>query len=194
MRSRIIRLAAGAMLATASIALSVAPPAGAAGAKTLTVGIAEASNSLDPTGAAPPDYIYYAYDPLIYENPSGQFLADLAVGWREVGKSNKHFKLTLRRGVHFSDGSLMTSKAVAASLTYYATTPGPNQVNAGPVASIKTTGKWSVEINYKTSVPEADVVQSLSQDFTFGDVIGPKGLANKGTLGTMHRRSRPVRA
>jgi peptide/nickel transport system substrate-binding protein len=184
MRSRIIRIAAGGMLATAGIALGLAPQASAAPKGTLTVGIAEASNSLDPTAAAPPDYIYYAYDPLIYENSSGQYIADLAVDWSEIGKSNKHFKLTIRQGVHFSDGSVMTNKDVAKSLTYYATTPGANQTNAGPVSSIKAKGRWTVVINYKTAVPEADVIQSLSQDFTFGDVIGPKGLADTKSLGT----------
>ncbi|HTW12806.1 MAG TPA: ABC transporter substrate-binding protein [Solirubrobacteraceae bacterium] len=186
MRNRTIRLAAGGLLAAASIGIAGVTQASAASTHggTLTVGIAEASNSLDPTAAAPPDYIYYAYDPLIYETSSGNFIADLAISWTEVGKSNEHFRLTLRHGVHFSDGSLMTASDVAKSLTYYATTPGPNQTNAGPVKNVQAIGKWTVQINYKSPIPEADVTQSLSQDFTFGDIIGPKGLADPSSLGT----------
>jgi peptide/nickel transport system substrate-binding protein len=184
MRRRTIRLAATGLLAVAGIALGFASESSAAAGGTLTVGIAEPSNSLDPTGAAPPDYIYYAYDPLIYETPTGRYIPDLALSWGESGKTNKHFLIHLRHGVDFSDGSEMTAKDAAASLEYYALTAGPNQVNAGPVSSVTAIGKWIVEINYKSAVPERDVIQSLSQDFTFGDIIGPHGLANKSSLGT----------
>ena len=185
MRSRtVLGLAASGILATAGLFAGFASEASAAPKGTLTVGIAEPSNSLDPTGAAPPDYIYYAYDPLLYETPTGNYTPDLALSWGEYGKGNKHFRITLRQGVHFSDGSEMTAQDVAKSLTYYATTAGPNQTNAGPVSSVQAIGKWTVQINYKSAVPEEDVEQSLSQDFTFGDIIGPKGLADPSSLGT----------
>ena len=184
MRTRTIRRGAAGMLAIAGMALGFAAQSSAAAGGTLTVGIAEPSNSLDPTGAAPPDYIYYAYDPLIYETPTGKYIPDLALSWGESGKSNEHFLIHLRHGVGFSDGSQMTAKDAATSLEYYALTPGPNQVNAGPVSSVTAIGKWTVEINFKSAVPERDVIQSLSQDFTFGDIIGPQGLADKSSLGT----------
>lgn len=184
MHGRAVRLAVAVLLACAGSAIGFASASSAAARGTLTVGIAEPSNSLDPTGAAPPDYIYYAYDPLIYETPTGGYIPDLALSWGESGPTNKHFVIHLRQGVHFSDGSEMTAKDVAASLEYYATTPGPNAVNAGPVANVNAIGKWTVQINYKSPEPELDVIQSLSQDFTFGDIIGPKGLADKASLGT----------
>jgi peptide/nickel transport system substrate-binding protein len=186
MRRRTTRLLAAGALALAGVAWGFASQSSASSGHggTLTVGIAEPNNSLDPTGAAPPDYIYYAYDPLIYETSTGKYIPDLALSWGEAGKSNKHFVIHLRHGVDFSDGSEMTASDAAASLTYYATTAGPNQVNAGPVVSVSSIGKWTVEINYKTAVPERDVIQSLSQDFTFGDIIGPQGLANKTSLAT----------
>jgi len=186
MRRRVTRVLVAGALSLAGVAWGLVSESSASSGTggTLTVGIAEPSNSLDPTGAAPPDYIYYAYDPLIYETSTGKYIPDLATSWGEAGKSNTHFLITLRHGVDFSDGSEMTATDAANSLSYYATTPGSNQVNAGPVASVSAIGKWKVEINFKTPVPERDVIQSLSQDFTFGDIIGPKGLANKSSLAT----------
>jgi peptide/nickel transport system substrate-binding protein len=147
---------------------------------TLTVGMGEPATTMDPASVAPAAFAYYNYDPLIYEEPDGSFVPDLATSWRYVGSGNKTFQLTLRQGVRFSDGSPMTATAVKNSLEYFLSNKMANLTYAGPVASITTSGPDTVDINYSSSFPNA--VISLTQDWNFGLVLGPKGIADPSSL------------
>ena len=142
----------------------------------------EPATTMNPVLLDPAIYVYFNYDPLIYETPSGTFVPDLATSWGYVGAANKTFKLTIRKGARFSDGSQVTAASVAASLDYFLKTNGPNLSYAGPVAGVTTQGADTVVINYKSSYPNA--VISLTQDWNFGLIIGPKGLANPASLAT----------
>jgi peptide/nickel transport system substrate-binding protein len=147
---------------------------------TLAIGMGEAATSMNPVLLAPPIYVYDNYDPVIYETASGQFVPDLATSWNYVGSGNKTFEFTLRSGARFSDGTAVTAAAVKNSFEYFLKTNGPNLSFAGPVASITTQGTNTVIITYKSAFPNA--VISLTQDWNFGLVIGPKGLASTAAL------------
>jgi peptide/nickel transport system substrate-binding protein len=147
---------------------------------TLSIGMGEAATSMNPVLLAPPIYVYDNYDPVIYETASGQLVPDLATSWNYVGSGNKTFEFTLRSGARFSDGTPVTADAVKNSFEYFLKTNGPNLSFAGPVASITTKGTSTVVITYKSAFPNA--VISLTQDWNFGLVIGPKGLADPAAL------------
>jgi len=147
---------------------------------TFTVGMGEPATTMNPASVAPAAFAYYDYDPLIHEDPDGTFVPDLAISWGYVGTGNKEFQVVLRQGVHFSDGSLMTATAVKNSLEYYVHDTAADQQYAGPVASVTTQGAWTVDINY--SAPFPDAVLSLTQDWDFGNILGPKGIADPASL------------
>ncbi len=181
-------LPAAATVAAALLALTACGSSGGSSAGstatgrsgTFTVGMGEAATTMDPTSVAPAAFAYYNYDPLIHEDPNGTFVPDLALSWQYVGSGNKEFEVTLRRGVHFSDGSLMTATAVKNSMDYYVSNKNADQSYAGPVSSVTTQGEWTVLIHYSTSFPNS--VLSLTQDWDFGNILGPKGIADPSSL------------
>jgi peptide/nickel transport system substrate-binding protein len=176
---------AAAALACAALTISLAACGGASSASgssggTLTVGMAETAASMNPAINPLTGYLYFSYDPLIYQTADGQLVPDLATSWHYVGTANKTFEFTLRQGLKFSDGSPVTAAAVAASMNYFLKVKGAGILLAGPVASVTAISADTVQIDYQTSFPDA--VLSLSQDHSFGLIIGPKGLANPKSL------------
>lgn len=148
--------------------------------ESLAIGVPAPPLNLNPVTGVPALYMYFDYDPLIYETAQGTLVPDLATSWHYVGAGNTTFELTLRPGVKFQDGSPLTASAVKASMQYFMRQPGPNAVNAGPVASVSAIGTSTLEIRYTRSFPSAPL--SLSEDFAFGLPIGPKGLADPSSL------------
>lgn len=122
------------------------------------------------------------YDPLIYDEPNGTFAPDLATSWSYVGTGNKAFQLTLRPGVHFTDGSPLTADAVKNSLEYVKSTGQGESSLLANLASIDVTGPMTLVLHF--SVPTPDLPFLLSQDEVVGDIIGPKGLADPSSLDT----------
>jgi len=150
---------------------------------TLTIAFSSATETQDPATSASPLYDFPAYDSLIYQTPSGQYEPDLATSWHYAGTGNKTFELTLRKNVRFSDGSLMTPAAVAASLNRYVAASKGSPIT-GPVSSVTVSGPDQVEIHYSTPVPLAFAAWSLSPAVGFGMIVGPKGLADPKDLAT----------
>ena len=181
----LLSAALAAVLAAAGCASSASSPgsghtsAGRSG--TLSVGMGEPATTMNPVILDPAIYAYFNYDPLIYETASGQFIPDLAASWGYVGSGNTTFRMVIRSGARFSDGTPVTAAAVKNSLDYFLNTNGPNLSYAGPVASVTAQGS-TVTLRYKSAFPNA--VISLTQDWNFGLVIGPKGLADPASLAT----------
>jgi peptide/nickel transport system substrate-binding protein len=182
-------LSATALAAVALITLAGCGSSGGSGGSTgtatarsgtFTVGMGEAATTMDPTSVAPAAFAYYDYDSLIHEEPDGTFVPDLAASWSYVGTGNKEFQVNLRHGVRFSDGSAMTAAAVKNSLDYYLSNKNADQQYAGPVGSVTTDGEWTVLIHYSSPFPDA--VLSLTQDWDFGNILGPKGIADPSSL------------
>lgn len=57
---------------------------------------------------------YQLFDPLVYSDSKGNYTPALATAW-EFENDNKDMVFTLREGVHFHDGSVMTAEDVAFS-------------------------------------------------------------------------------
>jgi peptide/nickel transport system substrate-binding protein len=143
--------------------------------------------SLNPAleGTSESDIVFGAldYDSLIYQLGDGTFVPDLATSWGYVaGTKNEVFNLTLRGGVHFSDGSLMTPQSVVNSFDYFKKASGPQAGYLAALASAKVTGASTVQLTF--GAPEPDLPFLLSQYQDIGQIIGPQGLANPGTLTT----------
>ena len=123
------------------------------------------------------------YDSLIYQLGNGQYVGDLATSWGYAPNSkNEVFNLTLRSGVHFSDGSLLTPASVVNSLEYFKGASGPQSGYLAALTSAKATGTDTVQLTF--AAPEPDLPFLLSQYQDIGQIIGPQGLANPKTLTT----------
>src|SRR5580692_1504528 len=122
------------------------------------------------------------YDPLIYDEPNGTFAPDLATSWSYVGTGNKTFQLTLRSGVHFTDGTALTADAVKNSLEYVKGTGEGQSSLLTNLTSVDVTGPMTVVLHF--SAPTPDLPFLLSQDEVVGDIIGPQGLAHPSSLDT----------
>jgi peptide/nickel transport system substrate-binding protein len=155
-------------------------------AQTLTLQFNEPV-SLNPAlgGTSESDVAFGAldYDSLIYQEGNGTFVPDLATSWGyATGSDNKVFHLTLRGGVHFSDGSLLTPASVVNSLEYFKKADGPQASYLAGLTSAKATGANSVQLTF--AAPEPDLPFLLSQYQNIGQIIGPKGIASPASLTT----------
>lgn len=152
---------------------------------TLRLGFSFAIPSLDPSknGNGPGNILLdLAYAPLTKWNADGTVGKGLATSWHYIGTGNKDFQLTLRHDARFSDGSRVTAAAVKASLDYFANN-NPNLGNAmGPIRSINTVGRWTVQIHLKS--PNPILPLTLSNGLNWGFIIGPKALATPTSIGT----------
>ena len=136
-------------------------------------------------GTAESDIAFGAidYDSLIYQLGNGQYVGDLATSWGYVpGSKNEVFNLTLRKNVHFSDGSLLTPASVVNSLEYFKKADGPQAGYLAALTSAKATGTDTVQLTFAT--PEPNLPFLLSQYQDIGQIIGPQGIANPKTLTT----------
>ncbi|HXT90866.1 MAG TPA: ABC transporter substrate-binding protein [Trebonia sp.] len=136
-------------------------------------------------GTAESDVVFGAidYDSLIYQLGDGQYVGDLATSWGYApGSKNEVFNLTLRKNVHFSDGSLLTPASVVNSLEYFKKADGPQAGYLASLTSAKATGTDTVQLTFAT--PEPNLPFLLSQYQDIGQIIGPQGIANPKTLTT----------
>lgn len=162
-----------------------AAPTGIAG-DTLTLQFNEpvsANPALEGTHESDIAFGALDYDSLIYQLGNGDYVGDLATSWGYAPDSqNKVFNLTLRGGVHFSDGSLLTPASVVNSLEYFKGAHGPQAGYLAALTSAKATGAHTVQLTF--AAPEPDLPFLLSQYQDIGQIIGPQGIANPNTLTT----------
>src|SRR5579875_511215 len=139
--------------------------------------------ALEGTYQSDIDFGALDYDSLIYQLPNGSYTGDLATSWGYApGSHNEIFNITLRKGVHFSDGSLMTAKSVVASLEYFKNAHGPQSGYLASMTSAKATGAYSVQLKFDAPEPALPFIFSQYQDA--GQIIGPQGLAHPSMLNT----------
>ena len=162
-----------------------AAPTGIVG-QTLTLQFNEpvsANPALEGTSESDIAFGAIDYDSLIYQLGNGQYVGDLATSWGYAPNSkNEVFNLTLRSGVHFSDGSLLTPASVVNSLEYFKSAHGPQAGYLAALTSAKATGTNTVQLTF--AAPEPDLPFLLSQYQDIGQIIGPQGLANPQLLTT----------
>jgi peptide/nickel transport system substrate-binding protein len=140
--------------------------------------------SLDPAKIDPAALFYdeAAYDSLLYQAPDGSLQPDLAVRWGFRGSGYTTFQLTLRSGVRFSDGSALTAQVVKAWLEYFKAALGPDSTEASDIASVTTSGTYTVTL--QLSKPDPELPLLLSQNYLMGDVVSGPGLSHPSELAT----------
>jgi peptide/nickel transport system substrate-binding protein len=154
---------------------------------TLTAVIGGQPKSLNPAEAS--NGITFvtdlAYASLIDVDANGELVPGLATAWEYVGDTNTEFKITLRDGVTFSDGTPLDAEAVAASINYFKT---GNSATAGAFVDITAAADGTSTVVVTSVTPNPIMPLLFTPNYLGGDIIAPAGvsapdaLANK-TLG-----------
>jgi peptide/nickel transport system substrate-binding protein len=185
MRSRIALAGLLAATLTTTACSSATKTASSGPTDRLTVLALAAPNSLSPAlntiCASCVWFTSLSYASLIHTGPKGELQPDLATSWEYVGEGNKQFRLHLRSGAKFSDGTPVDAQAVAKSLNYMRKSGGPVSPFIAPITSITATDPSTVDI--KLSQPNPELATLLSTPFQIGDVINPKALSDPKSLG-----------
>jgi peptide/nickel transport system substrate-binding protein len=126
-------------------------------------------------------YSSLAYDSLIHLGPKGKLQPGLATSWKYVGGGNTRFQFKLRKNVKFSDGSPVTSAAVAKSLNYTRKAGGGIANWISDITSITAPDSTTVDIKLSKANPELPFL--FSTPIQLGDVINPKGVDSPADLG-----------
>jgi len=145
---------------------------------TVTLGLASAPISLDPSKAATGLYVNYvdpAYASLLDRSVDGEIVAGLADEWGYVGEGNTEFHVTLRDGVLWADGTEITAEQVVASLEYFKTGSGPSAPYLAEM-SFAAVDERTVAITTPTANPM--IPDLLTPEYLAGAVISPAGLEN----------------
>lgn len=158
---------------------------GAEGSKpTLTIGINAGPVSLDPSKDS---FTFGAVRPLTnafltHQAPDGSIQPWLAQSWRYLGKGNKDFELTLRRGTRFSDGNPVTAEAVKTWLEYFADGSSVFAATMGAIESIETVGGRTVRLHLEK--PNPIIPYLLSENGNWGAISSPAAVKKPSILGT----------
>ncbi|MGI5423499.1 ABC transporter substrate-binding protein [Streptomyces sp. CA-179760] len=150
--------------------------AGGAAADTLTIGLSSAPNSLDPAQIATGPFLSYldpAYATLLTRNTNGSLGAGLADKWGYTGTGNTEFRLRLRSGVKFADGTPITAADVIKSFQHFQKGSGPNASNYRPLTF---TAPDRTTVLVKSPAPNPDMGALFTPQFLGGAIISPAGL------------------
>ncbi|MEU2914798.1 ABC transporter substrate-binding protein [Streptomyces massasporeus] len=149
----------------------------------LTFGAPLSPPSLNPAVGDPAYSAFYqwAYDPLVVMRPDGSFGPGLAVKWGYVGKGNRAYELTLRKGVKFSDGAALDAQAVKTYLDYQRSQKTGSAAGLlVNVKSIEVTGPLTVRLKLRASDP--NLTFAFAQAFGGGDIASPKAVGKPKSL------------
>lgn len=151
---------------------------GSAGPADLTIALNSAPNSLDPAQAAVGPGLNYtdpAYATLLSRKADGTLAAGLADKWGYVGSGNTKFRLSLRKGAKFADGTPITADDVVNSIKYF-------QKGSGPAGSYFRPLTFSTPDNStlvaSSPTPYPDMGALFTPEFLGGAIINPAGLKN----------------
>ena len=122
-----------------------------------------------------------AYDSLIHTGPKGKLEPALASSWEYVGAGNTHFRLHLRSGAKFADGTPVNADAVVKSLDYMRKAGGQLAVYLGTIKSVTAGDPSTVDITL--TQPNPEMATLLSSPYQLGMVISPTALAKPSALG-----------
>lgn len=175
-----------AVLALAAAACGGGSTSGRAGkGDTLTLVSLSPPASLDPAKANVDPFsswtVNLPYDSLMRFGRDGRIEPGLAVAWKYVGTGNKVFRMTLREGVRFADGTPVTAGAVAASIDYFREN-GLNRSWLSAIKRVRATDVRTVLVECGSANPA--LPRLFTQISQIGSVISPAGLRNPGRLGT----------
>jgi peptide/nickel transport system substrate-binding protein len=173
-RTRAVRV--GLLCALALAAAAAATASGAAAPRTLTIGTLVAETSFDPYKNDAGYFLQYlqpVYDTLIERKSDGTFSPGIASSWGYArGSKNTEFRLVLRKGVKFSDGTPLDSAAVKANLEFAKGAAGPRAEELAAVESVDAPSPTTLVVHLSASDPS--LPHTLSG--VNGMVVSPKAL------------------
>jgi peptide/nickel transport system substrate-binding protein len=144
----VLTLAATGLLATAAGG-SVAADSKAGG--TLTIGLAEDPDALDPTLARTfvGRMVFLHMCEKLYDlNAKLQIIPQLAASMPTLSGDKKAMTIKLRRGVRFNDGTPFNAQAVKISLDRHRTLAGSARASEiSPVTSVNVVNNYTVRLN-----------------------------------------------
>jgi peptide/nickel transport system substrate-binding protein len=148
--------------------------------KTITLGALQDVKSWDPGQAHIGHQIQLyqaAYDTLIRRTPTGELAPNLATNW-SWSADKLTLTMTLRSGVKFSNGEAFDAAAAKANLDNNKTANGPQSPQLAQVASVTTSGRYSIKINLSSANPALPIFLSTSSGFMAApSLLGKPALA-----------------
>lgn len=186
MRTQSRVLIAAASITVAALALTGCTGGGSGGSGTaaggtLTIAIPAVPSTWDPYKndyGAEGNVQQAVYDTLIRSESDGSLAPDLATSWKLVTPTE--LRLTIRKGVKFSDGSALTPDVVKQNLERAKSIVGPKTDQLSGVTSITVDGD---DVTLHMDSPNPAIPLDLSQ--VMGMMVSPKALASPDTLTTV---------
>jgi peptide/nickel transport system substrate-binding protein len=186
LRARALRSVclAAAFALTASVISACSSPAttasGGTAASTITVGLAQAPDALDPTTASTfvgrivfANVCYKLYDIDASLNLVPQLAASLPV----ISPDGLTYTITLRQGGTFNDGTPFNAAAVKTTLDHYMTDPLSQRASElKQVSSVQVTGTYTIVLHLKK--PFAPLTSILAD--RSGMILSPAQLTKLG--------------
>jgi peptide/nickel transport system substrate-binding protein len=186
MRSPYARLAVLGLVAAALVALT-ATVAGARGTATpplrnggtLTIGLAEDPDALDPTVARTfvGRIVFLHMCEKLYDLDSKlNIVPQLASALPKISKDKLTYTIPIRTGIKFNDGTALNAAAVKTTIDRYLTFKGSTRKSEiSPISSVSTKGN-SVVLHLST--PFSPLTAQLAD--RAGMILSPKAIASEG--------------
>ncbi|HET8653088.1 MAG TPA: ABC transporter substrate-binding protein [Gaiellaceae bacterium] len=118
---------------------------------TLTIGLAEDPDALDPTLARTfvGRMVFLHMCEKLYDlNARLQIVPQLAAGMPTLSGDKRRMTIRIRRGIRFNDGTLLNARAVKISLDRHRTLAGSARASEiSPVTSVDVVGNYTVRLN-----------------------------------------------
>lgn len=174
-----VTLMAGALL------LSGCAGGGMEGARNdeLTLAFSADPASLDPASSANGNtsgwYVQLAYQSLLSVDEDGELAPGLADQWEYLDDDFREFKVTIRDGAKFADGTDVTADDVVATIDHFRTGRGPVVQSW---ANLEVKSLSDSEVLFTSSEPNTMIGMLLTPKYMAGNVISAEGLANPDKL------------
>lgn len=147
---------------------------------TLTIGLAEDPDALDPTLARTfvGRIVFLHICEKLYDlNSKLVIVPQLAAALPQISKDKLTYTIRLRSGIKFNDGTALDSSAVKESLDRHRTLKGSTRASEiSPIDSIETTGPLAIKIHLKA--PFSPLTAQLAD--RAGMILSPKQVAALG--------------
>jgi peptide/nickel transport system substrate-binding protein len=182
-RSALLVLAIGAVaLVAVAAASSASPPPALKNGGTLTIGLAEDPDALDPTLARTfvGRMVFMHMCEKLYDiNAKLQIVPQLAAAMPKFSVNKKTVTIKLRTGIKFNDGTPFNAAAVKQSLERHKTLPRSTRASElAPVTSVDTQGNNTVILHLANRY--APITAQLAD--RSGMVMSPQALNSGGTF------------
>jgi peptide/nickel transport system substrate-binding protein len=178
-RLSLLGLGAACVLALGSAAAHAGSSAAIKNGGTLTVGLAEDPDALDPTVARTfvGRMVFAHMCQKLYDlDKNLNIVPQLADGMPQVSKDKLTYTIKIRSGIKFNDGTPLTGAAVKATLDRYLTFPG--SVRKSEISSISSVDASGNTVTLHLSAPFSPLTAQLAD--RAGMILSPAAMTSEG--------------